>query len=173
MSALEAYLPAQVRSLRGLACLVAAALAATIIGAWIFEAAGYAPCKLCLEQRYAYYAGIPLAALAALVAPAQPKLSRLILLIVGLMLAANAVFGVYHAGVEWGWWAGPTDCAPTGAGGLSGNAGSLLQQMQTARVVNCSQAALRILGLSLAGWNAVICAILAAVCLRAAARGRA
>jgi len=154
------------------AAAAAVALAATIIGAWIFQAVGYAPCKLCLEQRYAYYAGVPLAALAALSAPSQPKLARLILLIVGLMLAANAVFGVYHAGVEWGWWAGPTDCSPAGgASALPGQAGNLLQQMQTARVVNCSEAALRILGLSLAGWNAVICAVLAVVSLRAAARG--
>lgn len=156
------------RSLRGAAFAVAIAAAATITGALIFQAIGYAPCKLCLEQRYAYYAAIPLAALAAFVATAQPKLARLLLLIVGLLLLANAIFGVYHAGVEWGWWLGPTDCSPVGGAGVTGQAGSLLQQMQTARVANCSEAALRIFGLSLAGWSAIICAALSAIALRAA-----
>lgn len=148
---------------------LAAAMLATVGGALAFQhLGGYAPCKLCLEQRYAYYAAIPLAAMAAIIAASQPKLARLLLLIVGLMLLANAVFGVYHAGVEWGWWLGPTDCSPVGGAGVTGQAGSLLQQMQTARVVNCSEAALRILGLSLAGWSAIICAALAAVAFNAA-----
>jgi hypothetical protein len=38
---------------------------ATILGALAFEhLGGYAPCPLCLEQRYAYYVGIPALGLA-------------------------------------------------------------------------------------------------------------
>jgi disulfide bond formation protein DsbB len=144
--------------------LVAAALAATLAGAWIFEWAGYAPCPLCLQQRWPYYLGIPLAAAvavaAALRAPREAVGWGLVLL--GALLAGSALFGAYHAGVEWGWWPGPTDCAGTGTtGGLS--AGTLLQQMQRARVVLCDEVAIRIFGLSLAGWNALISAGLLAL----------
>lgn len=169
MSALNSF---DLRAVRGAALAVAIVGAATIAGAWIFQAYGYAPCKLCYEQRYAYYVGVPLSLATAILAGPQPKFARTLIVAVGLIFIANAVFGVYHAGVEWSWWPGPTDCSPAGgAGALPGQAGSLLQQMQTARVVNCSEAALRIFGLSLAGWNAAICAALAAVALRAAARG--
>lgn len=158
--------------LRSTGLAVAFVAIATIAGAHLFEAVGYAPCKLCLQQRYAYYIGAPLALLVALIAPSQTTLARALLLLVALLFAANAIFGAYHAGVEWGWWPGPTDCAPTG-GGVSMQAGSLLQQMQTARVVNCSAAALRIFGLSLAGWNAIICAAMAAIAARGAVRAQA
>ncbi len=40
---------------------------ATILGAYFFQyVLDYRPCPLCLEQRYAYYAAIPLAALVLL-----------------------------------------------------------------------------------------------------------
>lgn len=155
------------RGLRGAAVLAGLGAAATVGGALIFETYGYAPCKLCLEQRYAYYAAVPLALVIAILAAPQVKLARLIFLVLAALFAFNALFGVYHAGVEWGFWLGPSDCSPVGgAGAISG--GSLLQQMQKARVVSCTEPALRILGLSLAGWNAVICACLALWSLRGA-----
>jgi disulfide bond formation protein DsbB len=144
--------------------LVAAALAATLLGAWVFEWAGYAPCPLCLQQRWPYHLGIPLAAAVALLAALRAPRAAVGwgLVALGALLAGSALFGAYHAGVEWGWWPGPTDCAGTGTtGGIS--AGTLLQQMQRARVVLCDEVAIRILGLSLAGWNAVISAALLAL----------
>jgi disulfide bond formation protein DsbB len=139
------------------AYLIAAVLFATIAGAWIFEWLGYAPCDLCLKQRWGYYAGIPLALLAALAGPRalQPGLYLL-----ALLLEANAVFGAFHAGVEWKWWEGPSTC---GAGGLSGG----LPDLSKAAVL-CDEAAIRIFGLSLAGWNAVISATLCALALSGA-----
>src|ERR1700741_1977401 len=85
----------------------------TIAGAWFFQLGLHIqPCPLCLEQRYAYYAAIPLAgvlaACAALKAPRAVLIFGFVLLL-GLTLF-NAGFGVYHSGVEWGWWQGPTDC---------------------------------------------------------------
>lgn len=135
---------------RQIAFLIATVLFATIAGAWIFEWAGYAPCDLCLKQRWGYYAGIPLALLFAV---AGPRWLRPGLYILALILAANAVFGVFHAGVEWKWWEGPSTCA---GGNFSGGLPDL-----TKPVVPCNEAALRIFGLSLAGWNAVISAALA------------
>jgi disulfide bond formation protein DsbB len=147
------------------AAFIALALLAVIAGAWIFEFAGYPPCELCLQQRWAYYAGIPIAALLAVL---KPTWIRPGLVVLGIMLAANAIFGVYHAGVEWGWWQGPTTCG--GGGALTTEPGNLLESLKTPGVL-CTEAAIRILGLSLAGWNAVICAILAALAFRATAYG--
>jgi len=136
--------------------------AATIGGAFVFEALGYAPCDLCLKERIPYYAAIPVAALAlALAAAGWRRLLAIALLALALIFLASAVFGAYHAGVEWGFWPGPADC--TGTYRKSGSTDEFLQRLQTIKVVRCDAVAIRILGLSLAGWNAVVSALLAAV----------
>jgi disulfide bond formation protein DsbB len=139
---------------------IAAALALVLIGAWIFEAAGYPPCELCLMQRWAYYVGVPFAAFMAM---AKPRWIMPGLVALGLILTANAIFGIFHAGVEWKWWDGPSTCS--GNGGLSDGLPDL-----TKPAVMCNEAAIRILGLSLAGWNAIICAALAALAFRATSK---
>ena len=127
--------------------------AALIAGAWYFQiVVGLVPCKLCLEQRLPHYAAIGLS-LAALVLARSRRLQWLALLgLVGLM-AWSAGLGAYHAGVEWGWFLGPSDCG----GGVASAPGvqDFMKQLQTTRVVACSEAAWRLLGLSLAGWNAL------------------
>jgi len=137
---------------------------ATIAGAWIFEWAGYLPCELCLMQRWAYYAGVPLAALTAVAAAYGPRgLAGAGLALLGLVFIGSAMFGVYHAGVEWGFWPGPTGC--TGALARADSMADFLKQLETTKVVRCDAVAIRILGLSLAGWNAVISAAMAALAL--------
>ncbi|MDB5593837.1 MAG: disulfide bond formation protein [Hyphomicrobiales bacterium] len=138
---------------------------ATIAGAWIFEAFGYLPCELCLKQRWAYYGGIPLAALTLALAWRGPvSLARLGLALLALVFLGSTLFGVYHAGVEWAFWPGPTDC--TGSiGGAAKDMSDFMSQLQTTRVVRCDAVAIRIFGLSLAGWNAVISAFMTAVAL--------
>jgi disulfide bond formation protein DsbB len=141
---------------RNSALAIGLVLLATILGAWLFQWAGYAPCHLCLQQRWAYYVGIPLAVAVWLLAPVNSTVSRVGLGVLGLLLVASAVFGAYHAGVEWKFWPGPGTCT----GELSGGLPTLTNE----RVVGCDEAALRIppgFGLSLAGWNAVISAALA------------
>ena len=83
-------------------------------------------------------------------------------MLIALILIANAVFGIYHAGAEWKFWPGPDTCG--------GDLGEGLPTLTNDPVVRCDEAAIRILGLSLAGWNAVICAALAAVALKGASR---
>jgi disulfide bond formation protein DsbB len=135
---------------------------ATIAGAWVFEWAGYAPCELCLMQRWAYYAGVPLAALVAIIAARGPRtLAGAGLALLGLIFIGSALFGAYHAGVEWGFWPGPTGC--TGALTRADSMADFLKQLETTKVVRCDAVAIRILGLSLAGWNAVISAAMAAL----------
>ena len=147
---------------REASALVAVAAFITIAGAWIFEAMGFAPCELCLKQRFAYYAGVPLAALLALLWPQLPlRVARMGLTLLALIFIASMIFGMYHAGVEWGFWPGPADC--TGALQQAGSVQDFMNQLNTSKVVRCDEVALRILGLSLAGWNAVISAALAVV----------
>jgi disulfide bond formation protein DsbB len=145
-----------------MALAILAIAAASITGAFIFEALGYAPCELCLKERIPYYAAIPIAVLTLFFAARGSKtLMRAGFVVLVLIFAASAVFGAYHAGVEWGFWAGPTEC--TGALDRAASVSNFLKQLETVKVVRCDSAALRILGLSLAGWNAVISAGLAAL----------
>jgi disulfide bond formation protein DsbB len=123
---------------------------ATITGAWIFEYAGYAPCELCLMQRYAYYAAVPLSLLFVIFSKNHPSLLRAGLVILGLIMLGSCIFGIFHAGVEWKFWAGPTTCT---GGSLTGGLPDLTKQ-----AVMCDQPAIRILWLSLAGWNAIVSA---------------
>jgi disulfide bond formation protein DsbB len=116
---------------------------------------GYRPCPLCLEQRYQYYFGIPLAVVILLgesVGSRRRILLVALAVIAGLMLW-NAGLAGYHAGVEWKWWPGPNTCG--GAPDLGGG-GNLLKQLQSINVVRCDEAAWTFLGLSLAGYNMLI-----------------
>jgi disulfide bond formation protein DsbB len=136
----------------------------TIVGAWIFQRAGYEPCPLCLKQRWAYYAVVPLSLVLALAAGSKNRSTgRAGLVLVGLIMLGSMVFGIYHAGVEWTWWPGPGTCEGTLSGGLP--------KLGNEPVVSCDEAALRIFGLSLAGWNAVISCVLAIVAFVGAKRG--
>lgn len=139
---------------------------ATIAGAWLFQLAGFAPCELCLKERWPYYGGVPLAALVVLAAGWGPKLlARPGLLLLALVFAGSAIFGVYHAGVEWHFWQGPAACT----GALNSTSFDVFrQQLQTAQIVQCDAVAIRILGLSLAGWNALISAAICALALAGA-----
>ena len=145
---------------------------ATIAGAWVFEWAGYAPCELCLMQRWAYYAGVPLAALVAIIVARGPRgLAGAGLALLGLLFIGSMIFGAYHAGVEWGFWPGPSGC--TGALTKADSMQDFLKQLETTKVVRCDAVAIRILGLSLAGWNAVMSAAMAALALLGARKALA
>ena len=132
-----------------------------VAGAVILTALGYQyigglePCHLCLIERYAYYAGIPLLFLALIaISGGRPGWAALGFFLVGLAFLANAGLGTYHAGAEWGWWPGPTTCS----GGMQplDSPADLLKGLKTAHVVRCDQASWWFLGLSMAAWNAII-----------------
>jgi disulfide bond formation protein DsbB len=150
---------------------VAVIAVATIAGAWYFQLVlGLQPCPLCLEQRYAYYLAIPVAVLTALAAAKNAPRGLLIggLVLLALAMLANAVLAAYHAGVEWKFWPGPTDC--TGPVGNLGNAGSLLDRLDTVKVVMCDEVQWTFLGLSLAGYDALISLLMAAIAVWGVAR---
>lgn len=161
------------RPLASAAIAIAVVGAATILGAWFFQfGLGLKPCPLCLEQRYAYYFAIPLAVMVVL--GDQVGAARKVLIAAMVVIAAgmlwNAYLGVYHSGIEWKWWQGPTDCS--GALDNLGSAGNLANTLQTMSVVRCDEAAWRFLGLSLAGYNALISLTLAAIAVWGVMRER-
>ena len=146
------------------ALAIAAIAAATLAGAWFFQLVlDIRPCPLCLEQRYAYYLAVPLALLVALVAARQaPRPVLLVgLVLLGVAALANAWLGAYHAGVEWKFWQGPTDCS--GPIVDFGKAGSLLDRLDSVKVIRCDEVQWRFLGLSLAGYNMLISLLMAAI----------
>jgi disulfide bond formation protein DsbB len=152
------------------AIIAAAVAAATILGAYFFEyVLDYQPCPLCLTQRIPYYVAIPVAAAVAIAAyaGAPPRLLAAGLAVVAVAMLIGAGLGVYHSGVEWKWWVGPTDCS--GPVANFGSAGSLLQTIEQTPVVRCDEAAWRLLGLSLAGYNAIISLAIAGIALWGAA----
>ena len=147
-----------------LGSLVLFAAIAVIFTALAFEyIGGYAPCPLCLQQRYAYYAGIPALFLAlVLFAADHGKVAAAILALVAVAFLANAALGVYHAGAEWKYWEGPATCAAQGGNPFATGPGGLLREIETTRVIRCDEASWRLLGLSFAGWNVVASVLLAA-----------
>lgn len=133
--------------------LILAVATATIAGALASQYGfGLVPCKLCLWQRWPYYVGVPLALLTALAPDA--RLRRVGLSFLGLVFLASFALGAYHAGAEWGWWPGPSDCS--GGSAPATSVDDLLKGLDTTKIVSCTEAAWRFLGLSLAGWNAIV-----------------
>lgn len=137
---------------------------ATVGSAWIFQFLGYKPCELCLTERLPYYAGIAVAFLAILLSRRQQGAAlQASFAALFLIFAAGTALGVYHAGVEWHFWAGPTNC--TGSFQKAATMQDFLKQLHNVKVVRCDEVALRVLGLSLAGWNAIISAVLAVLAI--------
>ena len=158
-----AFPPSQARR----ALLIALAALLTLGAAWTVQGLGYTPCELCLAERYAYYAGAPLAGLAAFLASRSAHgAARAVIALIALIFLANAALAFYHVGVEQRWWPGPTACTGALKGAIDVN--DLMKSLNSERVVSCDVVQLRILGLSLAGWDAVISAALAAYAADAA-----
>ena len=141
-----------------------------ILTALAFEhIGGLEPCPLCLQQRYAFYVGIPALFLAlVLLAADHWRLAAVLFLAVALLFLGNAGLGAYHAGVEWKFWAGPDTCGqPLGELRPLGGR-SLLENLASTRVVRCDEPQGRFLGLSFAGWNVIGSGVILALAFRAA-----
>ncbi len=147
-----------------LIALAAGGSLALLAGAFVFQAFGYAPCKLCLWQRWPHGAAIAIGALALLTG------LRWLPWAGALAAATTGALGVYHSGVELGWWQGPTTC--TSGGALTGSTEDLLGQIMTAPLVRCDDVAWVFVGLSMASWNAILSFALAALWIAAASRMR-
>jgi disulfide bond formation protein DsbB len=164
MNLAAAILPPS-QSRRALMILIVAL--ATLAAVWVLQGLGYTPCELCLTERIAFYVGAPLAALTAFLARrSMHGLARTGFVLLALVFLANTGLAAYHAGVEYHWWPGPTAC--TGALSEPVDVNDLMKELNSVRVVNCDEVQLRVAGLSLAGWDAVVSLALAAFAALAA-----
>ena len=113
---------------------------------------GLHPCEMCMWQRWPHAVAIVLALL-AFTSPAESTRSRALVLLAALAIAVSGCIGVYHAGVEAKIFAGFTQCTATGKG-LSPS--ERLQEISHAPLVRCDEVQFRFLGISMAGWNAIL-----------------
>lgn len=146
---------------RAYALLAALASAAMLATAHIFERFGYQPCGLCLRQREVYWIALPLALAGFVLLTRRNDKARVVPLLLAAVFLTGAGVAAYHAGVEWKWWPGPRSCAAGGAA----SAEDIAAMLRGARVpdLRCDEAAWRLLGLSMAGWNALVSLGLAAL----------
>jgi disulfide bond formation protein DsbB len=136
---------------RLIALLLPAALLGGALGSQYFG--GLHPCEMCYWQRWPHAAAILFAAL-AFTGPAASSRSRTLALLAALAIAVSGVIGVYHAGVEAKVFEGFTQCTATLSRGLS--TAELLNQITHAPLVRCDEVQFRFLGISMAGWNAIL-----------------
>ena len=113
---------------------------------------GLHPCEMCYWQRWPHGAAIALAAL-AFTAPASSQRSRILTLLAALAIALSGAIGVYHAGVEAGIFEGFTTCTAMASGASTEE---LLRQITQASIIRCDQIQFAFLGISMAGWNAIL-----------------
>ena len=139
----------------GSALLLGGALAFQYIG-------GLAPCKMCIWQRWPHAIAIALALVWAV------RSNKAIIWLGALVVLAGAAIGGYHAGVEMGVFSGPDSCTSGPIADVS--AEQLLEQILEAPVVRCDEVAWSLLGISMAGWNAIASLVLAGFWAGAARR---
>lgn len=131
-------------------------------GAFLFQLAGYPPCKMCLWQRWPH-------AVAILIGAACLALKVRALAWLGALAAlTTSAIGLYHVGVEQRWWEGPTTCSSGSTEGMSVD--ELLESILAAPLVRCDEIAWQFAGLSMAGWNAACSLLLALIWITAARR---
>jgi disulfide bond formation protein DsbB len=136
---------ARLNQARLLALLVPAALLGGALGSQYIG--GLYPCEMCYWQRWPHAAAI-LLALGALVSPIDAPRTRPLVLLAAFAVAASGAIGVFHAGVELGLWEGITVCTTTGAASL--------EDIMKVPLVRCDQVQWSLIGISMAGWNAIL-----------------
>src|SRR5688500_17678574 len=135
---------------RLLALLVPAGLLGGALGSQYIG--GLHPCEMCYWQRWPHAAAIVLAGL-AFIAPAISARSRMLTLLAAFAIAVSGAIGVYHAGVELGIFEGLTTCTTTAR---AASTEELLKELMKVPLVRCDQVQWSFLGISMAGWNAIL-----------------
>lgn len=125
---------------------------------------GLAPCEMCWWQRYPHFAAIALAAVA--MATRRTRMGGALVRLAALAIAVSGLIGAFHAGVEYGWWQGPTACSSISLGN------DPLASIMNAPLIRCDTAAWTLFGVSLAGFNFLISVASAVLILVMLGRGR-
>jgi disulfide bond formation protein DsbB len=143
----------------GLAAVPAAMLGFAYYAQYVM---GLLPCILCLYQRPPLYVASAAALLAFAFVGGPKGISRAFLGFAGIAFLVGAGIAAFHAGVEWKFWPGLAECGGS-VDPIATNINDLVKGMETAKIVRCDEAAWVFLGLSMAGWNAIISGTLAAL----------
>jgi disulfide bond formation protein DsbB len=143
----------------GLARLLALIAPAVALGAAFGSQylGGLVPCQMCWWQRYAHFAALALALLAFVVR------GRWMVLLAALAIAVSGAIGFYHAGVELHYFPGFTECTSTVS--PTGSTDDYLRQLMAQPIVRCDEIQFSFLGISMAGWNAILSLLSALVIL--------
>lgn len=135
---------------RALALLIPVAL---LGGAYASQyVGGLHPCEMCWWQRYPHMAAIVLA-LVAFAAKGNARTSALFTALAAIAIGISGGIGLFHAGVEYGWWEGLTACSTSPTGG---SAADILTQIMAMPITRCDVAPWSLLGISLAGYNGIL-----------------
>jgi disulfide bond formation protein DsbB len=129
--------------------LLALLLPTGLLGGALFSqyVGGLYPCEMCYWQRWPHGLAI-LLALGAILSPVNAPRTRLLVMLAAVAIAVSGAIGVYHAGVELSWWEGITTCTATAAASL--------EDILSVPLVRCDQVQWEFLGISMAGWNAIL-----------------
>lgn len=150
-----------------LALVAAFGSLALLLGAYVFQLVGYAPCQMCLWQRWPHGAAIISGAMVLMGG------SLLFWGVAGAISAlTTAALGAYHTGVERQILAGPQACSGGGGSLADLSVEDLLSTDGIVNVVRCDEVAWALAGLSMASWNALLSLMLAALWTVAAVRAR-
>lgn len=121
---------------------------------------GLAPCELCIWQRWPHGMALAIALLALL--PILGQARRVMIALAALGVAVSGAIGIYHAGVEQHWWQGVTACT---AAPVAGTTEEILAQIMATPLVRCDAIPWSLMGISMAGWNAILSLTFAGVIL--------
>lgn len=132
-----------------MAQLLAIAIPAALLGgAYISQYVfGLYPCEMCWWQRYPHFAALAFGLLSLVAAPKTWWIA-----LAALAIMISGFIGAFHAGVEYGWWEGITTCSTP----FNAEGGDPLEAVMNAPLVRCDEAPWTLLGISLAGFNALI-----------------
>lgn len=125
---------------------------------------GLYPCEMCHWQRWPHDAAI-VAALFAFGTHSQ-RAARFFAAIAAFAILTSGLIGLLHAGVEYRWWPGVTPCASMAAA-------TTIEAIMSAPVVRCDTPQWSLLGVSLAGFNAIFSLSGGLLILALMRRGRA
>ncbi len=134
-----------------LGLIIAGGISTTLLGgALLFQYfGGLAPCSLCIWQRWPHLAVIVVALIGL-----RGVMPRGMLWLTFIAGSISAGLGSYHAGVEYGFWTGPTGCSANLL--PDGDIKALTEQLLVTPLVRCDEVTWSLFGLSMAGWNALI-----------------
>ena len=109
------------------------------------------PCDLCITQRWFHALIISYSLIAIFIHEKKFLANKFILIGLSITWIVSSVAGLYHFGIEMNFWSGPDECSSS-----IDFSKDLLKYLLNKSPIKCDEVMFKILGLSLAGWNALM-----------------